>query len=100
MRGTSSILLASALMMATGARTAFAESLWTNTLGGTFNWTDSANWSGTFPPASADDVRITNDLGSAQFINNMGGTSAIGATNTINFLAVSNGLGSASVTVQ
>ncbi len=80
--------------------TAFAESLWTNTLGGTFDWNSAGNWSGTFPPSSADDVRITNELASAQLITNMGGASAIGATNTINFLAVSNGLGSASVTVQ
>ncbi len=77
----------------------FAESRWTNTLGGVFNWNSSVNWSGTFPPGTADDVRITNDLASAQLITNMGGSSAIGATNTINFLAVSNGLGSASITV-
>ena len=64
------------------------------------DWNTSGNWSGSFPPATADDVRITNDLGSAQLITNMGGASAIGATNTINFLAISNGLGSASITVQ
>ena len=80
--------------------TVFAESRWTNTLGGTFNWNSAVNWSGSFPPGAADDVRITNNLTSDQFINNMGGSSAIGTTNTINFLAVSNGLGSASVTVQ
>jgi hypothetical protein len=77
----------------------FAESRWTNTSGGTLNWNVSGNWSGTFPPGSADDVRITNDLGSAQVITNMGGNTAIGATNTINFLAIPNGLASTPITV-
>jgi hypothetical protein len=78
----------------------FAESRWSNTSGGTLDWNSAGNWSGSFPPATPDDVRITNDLASAQLITNMGGASALGATNTINFLAISNGLGSASVTVQ
>src|SRR6266853_45235 len=78
----------------------FAESRWTNTSGGTLDWNTSGNWSGSFPPASADDVRITNDLGSAQLITNMGSSVGVGVTNAINFLAISNGLGSASVTVQ
>jgi hypothetical protein len=99
MRGKVSALLAFILFLAASTHTVFAESRWTNTLGGTFNWNSSVNWSGTFPPAAADDVRITNDLGSAQLITNMGGSSAIGATNTINFLAISNNLGNASVTV-
>jgi hypothetical protein len=101
MQGKFSVLVASSLFLvaSTCTRLAFAESRWANTLGGTFDWNSSANWSGSFPPASADDVRITNDLGSAQLITNMGGASAIATTNTINFLAVSNGLGNASVTV-
>src|SRR5882724_9337281 len=78
----------------------FAESRWSNTSGGTLDWNTSGNWQGTFPPATADDVRITNDLGSAQLITNMGSSVGAGITNVINFLAISNGLGSASVTVQ
>src|ERR1700693_2553304 len=78
----------------------FADSSWMTTSGGTFDWNNSAHWSGDFPPGVTDTVRITNDLGSAQVITNMGGASAIGSTNRINLLVVSNGLGSASVTVQ
>lgn len=100
MRAKLSILLASTLFVFAGSRAAFAASSWINTTGGTLDWNTSGNWAGSFPPALADDVRITNDLGSAQFITNMGGASAIATTNIINFLAVSNGLGSASVTVQ
>lgn len=80
-------------------RTAFAESRWINTSGGTLDWNVSGNWSGTFPPTSADDVRITNDLLSAQTITNAGGAGVVANTSTINFLAVSNGLGSTPVTV-
>jgi len=102
MRGKIAVFVASTLYVfaTTGARVAFAESRWITTSGGTFDWNNSANWSGSFPPASVDDVRITNDLGSAQLITNMGGASAIGKTNIINFLSVSNGLGSTSVTVE
>jgi len=78
----------------------FADSSWTTTTGGTFDWNNSANWSGSFPPVQADTVRITNNLSSSELITNMGGASATGKTNEINLLVVSNGLGSASVTVQ
>ncbi len=90
---------ASILCLALATRTAFAESRWINTSGGTFDWNVSGNWSGTFPPASADDVRITNDLLSAQTITNAGGAGVVGNTSTINFLAISNGLGSTPITV-
>jgi hypothetical protein len=100
MRVKLTIFVASALFIVTCAHRAFAESRWSNTSGGTFDWNSSGNWNGSFPPASADDVRITNDLGSAQLITNMGSSVGAGVTNAINFLAISNGLGSASVTVQ
>lgn len=77
----------------------FAETRWTNTSGGTFNWNTSGNWSGTFPPTSADDVRITNDLLSAQTITNAGSAGVVGNTSTINFMAISNGLASTPITV-
>ena len=99
MRVKFAVLLAAILAALHGANTAIAESRWSNTSGGTLDWNVSGNWSGTFPPAGADDVRITNDLSIAQTITNMGGNTAIGATNTINFLAVSNGVGSTPVTV-
>ncbi|HUJ09099.1 MAG TPA: PEP-CTERM sorting domain-containing protein [Verrucomicrobiae bacterium] len=92
------LFVAALFVIASTQITLAAESLWTNTLGGTFNWNSSVNWS-SFPPGAADDVRITNNLVSAQLITNMGGSSTIGATNTINYLAISNGLGNASVTV-
>ena len=100
MRAKLTILVASILFIVTCTHRAFAESRWSNTAGGTFDWNSSGNWNGSFPPGTADDVRITNDLGSAQLITNMGSSVGAGVTNAINFLAISNGLGSASVTVQ
>ena len=93
------VLLVSILLPSTFTHTAFAESRWTNTLGGTFNWNNSNNWSGTFPPASGDDVRITNDLVSAQTITNAGRANTLSNTATINFLAISNGLSTTPITV-
>lgn len=93
-------ILVSTFCIAIGARSAHANSLWTTTSGGTFDWNSSANWSGDFPVGPADNAEITNNLGSAQVITNMGGNTAIGSTNVINFIAISNGLGSASITVQ
>src|SRR5882724_10805857 len=100
MRVKLTVVIASSLFIVTCTHRAFAESRWSNTAGGTFDWNTSGNWQGTFPPATADDVRITNDLGSAQLITNMGSSVGANVTNAINFLAISNGLGSASVTVQ
>ncbi len=100
MRVKLTVLVASTLFIVTCTHRAFAESRWSNTAGGTFDWNSSGNWSGSFPPAAADDVRITNDLASAQLITNMGSSVGAGVTNAINFLAISNGLGSATVTVQ
>jgi len=77
----------------------YAESRWTNTSGGTLDWTNSANWSGAFPPGAGDDVRITNDLTTATTIINAGRSNAVNNTATINFLAISNGLASTPVTV-
>jgi hypothetical protein len=94
------LVLASAGIVAACAHTVFADSSWTTTSGGTFDWNSSANWSGSFPPARTDTVRITNDLISSQLITNMGGSSAVDTTNTINMLILSNPLGGASVTVQ
>jgi len=95
-----SFILAAIFSIAIGARSANGDSLWTTTSSGTFDWNSSANWSGDFPPGPADNAEITNNLGSAQVITNMGGNTAIGSTNVINFIAVSNGLGSASITVE
>jgi len=100
MRVKLTVLVASALFIVTSAQRASAESRWSTTTGGTFDWNTSGNWQGTFPPGATDDVRITNDLGSAQLITNMGSSVGVNVTNAINFLAISNGLGSASVTVQ
>jgi len=100
MRPKLTVLITSILFIVTCTHRAFAESRWATTSGGTFDWNSAGNWSGSFPPASADDVRITNDLGSAQLITNMGSSVGAGVTNAINFLAISNGLGSATVTVQ
>jgi hypothetical protein len=100
MRVKLTVLVASALFIVTCAQRASAESRWSNTAGGTFDWNTSGNWQGSFPPGATDDVRITNDLGSAQLITNMGSSVGVGVTNAINFLAISNGLGSASVTLQ
>ena len=71
MRVKFTVLVASALFIVTCAPRAFAESRWSNTAGGTFDWNTSGNWQGTFPPGAADDVRITNDLGTAQLVTNM-----------------------------
>jgi hypothetical protein len=100
MRVKLTVLVASALFIVTCAQRASAESRWSNTAGGTFDWNTSGNWQGSFPPGATDDVRITNDLSSAQLITNMGSSVGVGVTNAINFLAISNGLGSASVMVQ
>jgi len=100
MRAKFSSLLASIFLVGVFTHTAFAQRNWNQTGGGTFDWTVGGNWTPSSVPGSADDARITNDLASDQLIINMGGTSAIGTTNTINFLAVSNGLGSAGITVQ
>jgi fibronectin-binding autotransporter adhesin len=100
MRVKLTVLVASALFIVTCAQRASAESRWSNTAGGTFDWNTSGNWQGTFPPGATDDVRITNDLSSSQLITNMGSSVGAGITNAINFLSISNGLGSSSVTVQ
>ena len=100
MRVKLTVLVATTLFIVTSTHRAYAESRWSNTAGGTLDWNTSGNWQGTFPPGATDDVRITNDLGSAQLITNMGSSVGAGITNAINFLAISNGLGSASVTVQ
>ncbi len=100
MRVKLTVLVASAFFIVTCTQRASAESRWSNTAGGTFDWNTSGNWQGSFPPGATDDVRITNDLSSAQLITNMGSSVGVGITNAINFLAISNGLGSASVTVQ
>jgi len=100
MRVKLTVLVATTLFIVTCTHRAYAESRWSTTTGGTFDWNTSGNWQGTFPPGAADDVRITNDLGTAQLITNMGSSVGAGITNAINFLAISNGLGSASVTVQ
>jgi hypothetical protein len=97
------LVLASAGIMAAHVQSALAipaVSIWTNTTGGTYDWNNSANWMGVFPPALADTVLVTNNLGSSQLITNMGGSSAVDTTNSINELILSNGLGSATVTVQ
>lgn len=98
MRVKLTVLVASALFIVMCAQRASAESRWSNTTGGSFDWNTSGDWQGTFPPGATDDVRITNDLGSAQVITNMGLPSSSNPY-TINFLAVSNGLGNASITV-
>jgi len=100
MRVKLTVLVASTLLIFTSAHRAFADSSWTTTTGGTFDWNSSGNWAGSFPPGLTDTVRITNGLSSSELITNMGGSSAIGTTNKINLLVVSNGLGSASVTIQ
>ncbi|HXI85609.1 MAG TPA: PEP-CTERM sorting domain-containing protein [Verrucomicrobiae bacterium] len=100
MRVKLTVLVATTVFIVTCTHRAYAESRWSTTTGGTFDWNTSGNWQGTFPPGAADDVRITNDLGTAQLITNMGSSVGVGITNAINFLAISNGLGSASVTVQ
>ena len=100
MRVKLTFIVASALLVGMCVQRASAESRWSNTSGGTFDWNTSGNWQGSFPPGTADDVRITNDLSSSQLITNMGSSVGANVTNAINFLAVSNGLGSASVTVQ
>ncbi len=100
MRVKLTVLVASTLFIVTCNHRAFAESRWSNTAGGTFDWNISGNWQGSFPPGAADDVRITNDLTSSQLITNMGSSVGAGVTNAINFLAISNGLGSATVTLQ
>jgi hypothetical protein len=95
------LVLGSIGILATCAPQAFAipaVSIWTNSTGGTFDWNNSGNWSGDFPPARTDTVSIIDSPASSQLITNMGGSSAIGATNTINLLVVSNS--SESVTVQ
>jgi hypothetical protein len=97
------LVLGSVGILATCAPQAFAippVSIWTNSTGGTFDWNNSANWMGVFPPALADTVLVTNNLGSSQLITNMGGSSAVDTTNSINELVLSNGLGSATVAVQ
>jgi len=88
------------LTLVAATHTAFADSSWITTTGGTFDWNSSGNWTGTFPPARTDTVRVTNSLASSQLITNMGGSSATATTNTINQIIVSNSLGGASVTVQ
>ena len=102
MRAKFIVFVASTLFAfaASSTRPAFANSSWITTSGGTFDWNSSGNWTGTFPPGSSDNVSITNDLVSDQLITNMGGASAIATTNTIQLLVLSNGLGSASVTVM
>ena len=100
MRAKFSSLLVTIFLVGACAHTALAQKSWNQTGGGTFDWTVGGNWTPSGVPAVADDARLTNDLASDQFVNNMGGTSAIATTNTINFLAVSNGLGSAGITVQ
>ena len=100
MRVNFTVIVASALIVGTCVQRASAESRWSNTSGGTFDWNTSGNWQGTFPPGATDDVRITNDLSSAQLITNMGSSVGANITNAINFLAISNGLGNASVTVE
>jgi hypothetical protein len=99
MRAKVCIFLVSFLIGVTGGKTAFAESRWINTSGGTLDWTTSGNWAGAFPPGFADDVRITNDLTTATTIINAGRSNALINTATINFLAISNGLGSTPITV-
>ena len=91
--------LASILFVSISTRTATAESRWINTTGGTLDWTNSANWSGAFPPGIGDDVRITNDQTVATTIINAGRSNAVNNTATINFLAISNGLSSTPITV-
>src|SRR5580704_14712790 len=100
MRVKLTVVVASALFIVTSAQRASAESRWSNTAGGTFDWNTSGDWQGSFPPGPTDDVRITNDLSSAQLITNMGSSVGVNVTNAINFLSISNGLGSASVTVE
>jgi hypothetical protein len=95
------LVLASAGIMAACTQTTFAvgNTTWTPTSGGTFDWNNTNDWSTTYPGLISPTL-ITNDLSSSQLITNMGGGVAVKATNTINSLILSNGLGSASVTVQ
>jgi hypothetical protein len=95
------LVLASAGIIAGRTQNSFAAGFttWTNTSGGTFDWNNTNSWVTTYPGLSFPAL-ITNDLSSSQLITNMGGSVAIHATNSINMLVLSNGLGSASVTVQ
>ena len=70
---------------------ALAQRSWNQTGSGTLNWSTSGNWSPAGAPGATDDARVTNDLAAAQTITNL--------TGTINFLAISNGLGSATTKV-
>lgn len=74
---------------------------WTQTNGGTYNWTDSGNWDiGGFPDAAGDVVVMTNRLG-GKVILQVGGTYTLGTlilgspfVSNYNYTLISNGPGS------
>lgn len=103
-RARLSILLAVTLFVITSSRSAFAAGLtsWLPTSAGTFDWNDTNNWSFGLLPGLSFDTLITNDLGTAQLITNMGGPlgTATGLVTRIRGLDMSNGLGSAAITLQ
>src|SRR5579859_90791 len=99
MRVKFSTLLASIFFVVTYVPATFADSSWTITTGGTFDWNSGGNWSGNFPPGLPDITRITNAYNSAEVITNMGGSNAIGTTNRINQLIVSDVFSNSPVTV-
>lgn len=103
MRARLSILLTVILFVITGSRAAFAvgATTWITTSGGTFDWNNTGNWSSGILPSSISDTLITNDLSSSQLITNMGGplVTATGVISRISSLEMSNGLGSAAITL-